>query len=85
MELKRLEPSGKSRNPRRKERPPGIKLLALLQQQSRGPIARMRRNLRKEAILMLVSYIPVSSSTGWPFDGLMSGVGWLFVVLLLFF
>src|SRR6267142_169001 len=60
-------------------------LLALLQKQSGGPIARMRRNLRIEVVLMLVSYIPCILFYRLAFNGQMSGVAWIFVVVFLFF
>ncbi|HEY4109651.1 hypothetical protein [Puia sp.] len=60
-------------------------LLALLQKQSGGPIARMRRNLRKEVILMVVSYGFCILFYLLAFNGEMSGVAWLFVGLFAFF
>ena len=50
----------------------------LLQLKSRGPIARMRRNLRVEAILMVVTYIP----TILVYLGLFEGRLWLISVFL---
>ena len=85
MELETLKAIWKDQDLPAGEETSRDQLLALLQKKSTGPIARMRRNLRKEAILMLVSYIPCILLYWLAFDGLMSGVGWLFVVLLLFF
>ena len=63
----------------------GEQLLALLQRRSGGPIARMRRNLRLEVVLMIVAYIPCIVFYWLAFDGKMAGVSWLFVGALLFF
>ena len=60
-------------------------LLALLQKQSRGPIDRMRRNLRKEAVFLIITYIPVILFYLVGFEGRMSGIAWLMAGLLLFF
>jgi hypothetical protein len=60
-------------------------LLILLQKRSHGPIDRMRRNLRKEALLMIVSYSFCILIYLVAFDGMMSSVAWLFVGLLVFF
>ena len=50
-------------NPRRVGTPPytpgAESLLPLLQQRSRGPVARMRRNLRIELLCIIVSYVPL--------------------------
>ena len=63
----------------------GEQLLALLQRRSGGPIARMRRNLRLEVVLMIVAYIPCIVFYWLAFNGKMAGVSWLFVGALLFF
>ena len=60
-------------------------LLALLQKRSDGPITRMRRNLRKEVILMIISYSGCIVFYLLAFNGDMSGVAWLFAGLLVFF
>jgi len=60
-------------------------LLALLQKQSGGPIARMQRNLRKELRLMILSYSGCIVFYLLAFHGSMSGVAWLFVVMFAFF
>jgi hypothetical protein len=60
-------------------------LLALLKERSRGPIGRMRRNLRKEVILMLVAYIPCILFYWRAFSGRMAAVAWIFAGILLFF
>jgi hypothetical protein len=60
-------------------------LLALLQRRSGGPIARMRRNLRVEVVLMIVAYIPCIFFYWLAFEGRMAFVAWLFVAALLFF
>ena len=60
-------------------------LLALLHKRSGGPIARMRRNLRKEVIVMVVSYAFCILFYLLAFNGSMSGVAWVFVGLFAFF
>jgi len=60
-------------------------LLAMLQKRSVGTIARMRRNLRKEVILMVVSYGFCILFYQLAFKGDMANVSWLFVGLLVFF
>jgi len=57
-------------------------LAHLLQAGSRGPIARMRRNLRVEALLMLITYIPTIIAYLGMFDGRLSLISlFLFAVL----
>ncbi|HEV9035295.1 MAG TPA: hypothetical protein VGQ51_01690 [Puia sp.] len=54
----------------------------LLQMKSRGPIARMRRNLRVEALLMVITYIPTIIAYLVLFAGRLSLISlFLFVVL----
>lgn len=54
----------------------------LLQMRSRGPIARMRRNLRIEAFLMVITYIPTIIAYLNLFDGRLWVISlFLFVVL----
>jgi len=60
-------------------------LLALLQKQSGGPIARMRRNIRKEVILMVICYGFCILFYLFAFSGSMSDVAWVFVGLFAFF
>jgi hypothetical protein len=60
-------------------------LLALLQKQSGGPIARMRRNIRKEVILMVICYGFCILFYLFAFSGSMADVAWVFVVLFAFF
>jgi hypothetical protein len=60
-------------------------LLALLQKQSGGPIARMRRNIRKEVILMAICYGLCILFYLFAFNGSMAGVAWLFLGLFVFF
>ena len=56
-------------------------LAALLEKRSRGPVARMRRNLVAEAILMFVTYTPAVLWYLLAFDGRLSAVSWLFALL----
>jgi hypothetical protein len=60
-------------------------LLALLQKKSRGYVARMQRNLLGEAILLLVAYIPGILCYVVEFEGRLSAISWLFVLLALLF
>ncbi|HEV3327289.1 MAG TPA: hypothetical protein VG052_16855 [Puia sp.] len=61
-------------------------LLALLQKKSRGPVARMRRNLVREGIIMFVTYIPAILCYWLEFEGRLSAISWLLaLVALLFF
>ena len=55
---------------------------ALLQRRSKGPVAKMRRNLTGELILILVTYTPAILFYFLDFDGKLSGIAWLFVLLL---
>ncbi len=58
-------------------------IIALLQQRSKGPVARMRRNLVGEIILVLGTYIPTILFYLIDFEGRLSGIAWLFVLLLI--
>ncbi|HVU97271.1 MAG TPA: hypothetical protein VHE34_18705 [Puia sp.] len=60
-------------------------MLALLQKQSGGPIARMRRNIRKEVVLMVICYAFCILFYLFAFKGSMARVAWLFVGLFVFF
>ena len=60
-------------------------LLAMLQRRSGGPIARMRRNLRVEVVLMIVAYIPCIVFYELAFNGRMAGISWLYAGVLVFF
>ena len=59
-------------------------ILALLQRRSKGPVARMRRNLLGEIILVLVTYVPAILFYLIDFEGRLSGIAWLFGLLLVF-
>jgi hypothetical protein len=59
-------------------------ILALLHKRSNGPVARMRRNLLGEIILVLVTYIPTMLIYLIDFEGRLSGIAWLFGLLLVF-
>ena len=65
--------------------PDGELLLTLLQKQSGGPIARMRRNIRKEVILMIICYGFCVLFYLFAFNGSMADVAWVFVGLFTFF
>lgn len=53
-------------------------IIALLHKRSKGPVAKMRRNLLAELILVLVTYIPAGLFYLIDFEGKLSGVSWLF-------
>jgi hypothetical protein len=56
-------------------------LLALLERKSRGPIARMRRNLIIESIVLAITYIPSIGLYWLAFEGRLAVIGWLFLLL----
>ena len=58
---------------------------ALLHQRSKGPVEKMRRNLTGELLLILVTYTPAILFYFLDFDGKLSGIGWLFILLLVIF
>jgi hypothetical protein len=60
-------------------------LLDLLRRKSKGPIARMRRNLIGEGILLLVAYTPASLVFLLGFDGRLMPISWLYAILAAFF
>jgi hypothetical protein len=55
---------------------------ALMQRRSEGPVAKMRRNLVGELILILVTYTPAITFYFLEFEGKLSGIAWLFIILL---
>jgi len=63
----------------------GKHILALLQKKSRGPVARMRRNLIRELLLITVTYIPVILFYLVEFEGRLSAISGLLFLLGLFF
>lgn len=72
------------------EPPPALmkdreELVALLQKKSQGPVARMRRNLISESILLLVAYIPAILCYVLGFGGRLVAISWMFAVILVFF
>jgi hypothetical protein len=60
-------------------------MLALLEQRSRGPVARMRRNLVGEGILLLITYIPGILCYILEFEGRLSALSWLLGLLAIAF
>jgi hypothetical protein len=60
-------------------------VLAMLQKRSRGPVARMRRNLAWEMVLVFVTYTPTILFYWIDFGGRLSAVGWLMLLLMVFF
>lgn len=65
--------------------PPREVMLALLQKKSGGPVARMRRNLNKELLLITVTYIPVIFFYLVEFQGRLSAIAGLLFLLGVFF
>jgi hypothetical protein len=55
---------------------------ALLHQRSKGPVGKMRRNLTGELLLILVTYTPAILFYFLDFEGKLSGIAWLFILLL---
>jgi hypothetical protein len=66
-------------------RQPDAELLALLQKRSRGPVARMRRNLLAELILIVITYTPAILFYWIDFGGRLAGVGWLLLLTMGFY
>lgn len=60
-------------------------LLALLERRSRGPVARMKRNLIGEAIAMLMAYVPAILCFLLEFEGRLAPISWLFVIVAALF
>ncbi|HUB61155.1 MAG TPA: hypothetical protein VL978_10655 [Puia sp.] len=60
-------------------------LLTMLLKKSRAPIARMRRNLIGEAILVFACYTPAVLIFLLEFNGRLAAISWLFIFLLIFF
>lgn len=60
-------------------------ILALLGKKSRGPLAKMRRNLTGELILMLVTYTPATLYYLFELDGKLSEIAWLLLLMMVFF
>jgi amino acid transporter len=55
---------------------------ALLQRRSGGIVTRMQRNLIAELILILTTYTPAILFYFLDFEGKLSGIAWLFILLL---
>jgi hypothetical protein len=60
-------------------------LLILMQKRSQGPVARMKRNLLYELILVIVTYIPTILFYWTNFDGRLSPIGWLMLLVMVLF
>jgi len=60
-------------------------LQAILQRKSQAPVARMRRNLIGEGILLLVAYTPAILCFLLGFDGRLAAISWLFVLMAAIF
>lgn len=55
---------------------------ALLSRRSKGPVTKMRRNLAGEMVLLLVTYTPTILFYFLGFEGRLSVIGWLFILLM---
>src|SRR5580658_1563204 len=60
-------------------------LLASLGRRSQAPVARMRRNLIGEGILLLAAYTPAILCFLLGFDGRLAAISWLFVLMAAIF
>lgn len=60
-------------------------LATMLRERSRGPIERMRRNTRRESLLMLVTYIPTMVMYVTMFRGKLWGISVMMGGILLFY
>jgi hypothetical protein len=60
-------------------------LLVLLQKKSQAPVARMRRNLIGEGILLVVAYTPAVLIFLLGFKGRLVAISWLYIILAAFF
>ncbi|HTR30348.1 MAG TPA: hypothetical protein VMH27_13830 [Puia sp.] len=60
-------------------------LVVLLQKKSQAPVARMRRNLIWEAVLLLTAYTPAILCFLFGFEGRLAAISWLFIIVLAFF
>jgi hypothetical protein len=72
------------------EAPPALEqdrraLLALLHRKSQAPVARMRRNLIGEGIVLLVAYIPAVLCFLLGFEGRLAAISWIFILVGVFF
>jgi hypothetical protein len=85
MELESLKYIWHSLETPQAREPDHSALLALLEKRSRGPVARMRRNLVREGILMFVTYIPAILWYWLEFEGQLSAISWLLALVALVF
>jgi hypothetical protein len=60
-------------------------LLSLLHRKSQAPVARMRRNLIGEGIVLLVAYTPATLCFLLGFEGRLAAISWLFILVAAFF
>ncbi len=60
-------------------------IITLLHKRSKGPVAKMRRNLLGELVLIIMTYIPAILFYLLDFGGRLSGIAWLFFLLMLLF
>jgi hypothetical protein len=62
-----------------------IVLMILMQKRSQGPVARMKRNLLYELVFVAITYIPTILFYWIDFDGRLSPIGWLMLVVMVVF
>jgi hypothetical protein len=62
-----------------------LQLLSLVKKRSLSPVARMKRNIVKELILVIAVYTPGILYYVFEFDGKLSEISWLLFFLLLLF
>jgi hypothetical protein len=85
MELENLKYIWQELESRPTPEPDPELILALLQKRSQGPVARMRRNLRAELLVIVISYIPTIIFYLVEFQGRLSALSGLLFLLGLFF
>src|SRR5216684_5791238 len=84
MELDSLKYVWRSLESKTTPDPDAVEIRALLQRRSGGIVSKMRRNLAGELILILITYTPAILYYFLDFDGKLSAIAWLFILLLAF-
>ncbi|HEY4206570.1 MAG TPA: hypothetical protein VGM31_07155 [Puia sp.] len=82
MELDSLKYAWRTLDARHAPDKSPAEIRALLQRRSGGIVARMRRNLLGELILIAATYTPAILFYFLDFEGKLSGIAWLFILLL---
>src|ERR1700753_2583602 len=65
------------------QEPDKAALLALLQKKSRGPVAKMRRNLLLECFVVAITYIPTILFYWIDFNSKLTAIAWMFLALMI--